>query len=427
MKNNVSITQQSKRFQIADVSFPAAFDHAERVWFYDVEGNRYMDFSSGYGVSNVGWQHPRMVRRIREQAGKSTYAPPWMPTEEAAMLGEKIAGLCRFPAKVFRSTGGGDANEILLKILYAKNGGEVISYDRSYHGGTQAAIGLGDGERFRLPRVKDTFRTHKVAPAYCLRCPYGKKPDSCSFECVEAVDQLCRQHKTIKTFFAEPVIGSGGVIVPPPGYFKALEDVCRKYGLDLIFDEVLTGCGRTGQMLASDTFDTHVQGFTMAKGLGGGYTAIGAAVAHENLLEAYREFDDVSASFAWNPLSCAVALENLSILEDENIPANAAVQGARLKQQLTEIYRRYLLQYLAEVRGQGLIIGVELKEKNSNEPNPRLAMRLLLSMLKKGLMWCASWDYHTMIALPPLIINDSEMDHALNIIEDSAREISGKL
>jgi 4-aminobutyrate aminotransferase-like enzyme len=429
METNKSITQRSQRFQVADVSFPAAFHKASGIYFYDIEGNKYLDFSSGYGVSNLGWQHPEMVAALQQQAAKSTYAPPWMPTEEASLLSEKLATLLpRKSVKCLRAAGGGDANELLLKALYANHHGAVLSFERSYHGGSHATLGLGDSVRFHLPVIHQSYHTYKIAPPYCLRCPWGKKPESCGLECALAVEGKLNAHPEIKTFFAEPVIGSGGIITPPANYYHVIQTICKAKGVSLIFDEVLTGCGRTGQWLASQKFKVEVDGFSLAKGLASGYAAIGAAVIDEELLSAYKDYDDVSSSFAWMPLASSMALKNIYILEQDGVIENAALQGEYLKEQISEVMHKYLSSYIGEVRSCGLMLGVEVVEnRRSLEPNPRLAMRLLLTMLKKGLMWCASWDYHTMIALPPLIISRAECDEALNIIESSAKELSAKL
>ena len=413
-----------KNTQVTDLTFPAGFHKAGGVHFEDIEGNRYLDFSSGYGVANIGWQHPKMLKAMQDQLLKSNYAPPWMATQEAAELGEKLISLTGFPGfRCLRATGGGDANENLLKALYANKPGDILTFNRSYHGGTHATIGMSETESFRLPVVKHEYRTYKTEPPYCLRCSWKKNRKTCSMECALSINEIFNKNKNIAVFFAEPVLGSGGIIVPPDGYFKIVRDICEEHAVSLVFDEVMTGFGRTGKMFAHQKLGLEIEGMSLAKGLSSGYAAIGAAILKNDLLESYRKYDDVSATFAWTPMACRVALTNIQIIEEEKLCENAVITGGYLYDNVLKILKQYGEAHLGEVRACGLMIGVKwVNNETEKRPYPMLTMKFLVRMLRKGLMWCASWDYHTMIALPPLIITLPECDYALNIIEDAAKE-----
>jgi 4-aminobutyrate aminotransferase-like enzyme len=425
MKNK-DIVQLTKKYQFTDLSFPASFDSAQGVRFRDIEGKEYFDMSSGYGVVNVGWQHPKMVKALQDQAAKSCYSPPWMVSEESAHLSEALCN--RMPQsgyKSFRATGGSDANEIARKVISSHFGSaNILSFYRSYHGGSHASLGISDIKAFRLPYVIKEFKEYKVDPHYCLRCPFKKEPSTCAFECTRQIAELFELHSDIKIFFVEPILGSGGVITPPKDYFKRVSEICRSFNVALVFDEVLTGNGRTGHYLAADYFDVKPDGITLAKGLASGFAAIGAALIQEQYIQHFTQYDDVSSSFAWNPLACALAWKNLEILEEEKLIENAKVQGNYLKAHFTDLLRKHYPDQFGEVRGLGLMLGCELvnnhTEKSSNQ---KLHMRILLGMLRRGVMWCASWDYNTMIALPPLVITRAECDEVLNVLELT---ISGK-
>lgn len=424
MSSNREITERIRKTQVADLTFPAGFHRARGAYFEDAEGNRYLDFSSGYGVVNIGWQHPGMLSAMRKQIGKSNYAPPWMPTEESAILGEKLIRLTgNSEFRCLRATGGADGNEILLKALFARKPGDVLTFHRSFHGGTHASIGMSENDLFRLPPVKEEYRTHKTEPPCCFRCAWKMKPTTCSKECAFSLKELFRKNKNIVAFIAEPVLGSGGIIVPPDGYFEIVREICLEQDVALVFDEVLTGFGRTGKMFAFQKMGLDIDGFSIAKGLSSGYAAIGAALVKNELLKPFRAYDDVSASFAWTPMACQVATTNIRIIEDEKLPENATLRGEYLRKNILTILNHYGEAYLGEVRACGLMIGVEWVNNQTDKlPNPMLTRKFLLRMLHKGLMWCASWDYHTMIALPPLIISEKECDEALNIIEDTAKQ-----
>jgi taurine--2-oxoglutarate transaminase len=419
---NKEIAALTKKYLVSDVSFPSSFDNSGGVYFSDIEGKRFLDFSSGYGVANIGWQHPGMIGIMQKQAGKSNYAPPWMISEESAKLGEALSEyLPDNDYKFFRATGGADANEIVLKVMFAKFGGaEVLSFYRSYHGGTHAALGISDIDAFRLPEIKKAYRDHKVEPPNCFRCPVKKNKETCSMECLNLVDDVLNKNPGIKVFMAEPVLGSGGVIVPPKNYFRQLAEICKKYEVALVMDEVLTGNGRTGYMLASEYYGIAPDAYTMAKGLASGYAAIGAAAIKDEHLESFYKYDDVSSSFAWTPMSCALALQNIQILKDEKLCENAKIQGGYLMENMAFLLNKKYPEQFGEVRGLGAMIGCEMVNNQTDKsPNKKLNMRILLGMLKRGSMWCASWDYSVMIALPPLCITRSECDEALDILEAS--------
>ena len=428
--NNKDVIAITKQHQVTDISFPAAFHSAKGVRFQDIEGNQYLDFSSGYGVANVGWQHPEMVQELQVQAAKSTYAPPWMTSAESAELGRKLAGLLsNNDYKCFRATGGSDANEIALKVMFAKHGpGNVLSFYRSYHGGTHASLGMSDIDAFRLPDIKHEYKEFKAEPPYCFRCPCKKDPANCQLYCLNQVEEMLNSNNNIKCVFVEPILGSGGIIVPPRNYHKELYAICKSKGAVLIMDEVLTGNGRTGFMLASEYFDVKPDAITLAKGLASGFAAIGAALIDEEHISSYLKYDDVSSTFAWTPLSCALALKNMEILRNGNMLANAQMNGVYLKTHIEMILNKYLPEQLGEVRGLGLMIGCELVNNQKDKlPNNKLTMRVLLGMLRRGVMWCASWDYNTMIGMPPLCITRDECDEVLNAMELTVMPLAAKI
>jgi taurine--2-oxoglutarate transaminase len=315
---NKEVVSLTKEFQVADLSFPASFSSAKGVRFKDIEGNEYVDMSSGYGVVNLGWQHEKMVRALQKQVEKSTYSPPWMVNEESALLGKKLVSLMpESGCKCFRATGGSDANEIARKVFFSKFGqGEVLSFYRSYHGGTHLSLGISDIEAFGLPEIKKEYKEYKVDPPYCFRCPVKKNPTNCKFECTEPIEKVMDSNRNINVFFAEPILGSGGVITPPKGYFKHLHNLCQNKNVVLVMDEVLTGSGRTGYFLASEYYGISPDAITLAKGLASGFGAIGAAIIKDEHVQAYTQYDDVSSTFAWTPMSCAMALKNIEILEE---------------------------------------------------------------------------------------------------------------
>ncbi len=411
---------------VADTAFPVVFKTASGCRIEDLEGKTYTDFISGYGVVNTGWQRPEVLAALEQQARTACFAPPWLPTREATHLAEELLALAPPSTRVCaRATGGAEANEVAVKAHFAHRGGKVLVVGRAYHGGTTRALALSDGNRFGLPPtpVPDAPR---VPPAYCYRCPYGKTYPGCSLECAQAVEHAARADPAITGLLLEPVIGSGGAIVPPRAYFDAIQDICARCNLTLILDEVLTGCGRVGAFLAADAFGLRPHAVTLAKGLGGGYVPIGAALLDRELADALSRYEDVSATLAWTPLACAAALANVRVIRDERLAENARVMGGRLLAALKELFARVLPAHTGEVRGMGLLIGIELvKNQTTKEPAVQLAKRVVLRCLRAGLMVGTSWDWNTLIIMPPLTLDEATMGEALGVLETVLKRVAG--
>jgi len=360
------------------------------------------------------------------QLQSAAFAPPWLPTREAVDLAEALLEIAPTSTRMCaRATGGAEANEVAIKAHFAHRGGTVLVIGRAYHGGTTRALALSDSDAFGFP-PSPIASPPRVPPAYCYRCPYGKTFPGCSLECAEAIENAVVANPTITGVFLEPVIGSGGAIVPPQAYFDALQDICRRRGLTLILDEVITGCGRLGAFLAADAFGIRPDAITLAKGLAGGYAPIGAAILSDELALGLTKYEDVSATMAWSPLACAAASANLRILRAENLAGRAAEMGTKLIFRLREVFERVMPGHVGEVRGKGLLIGVELvTDQATRTPALQLAKRVLLRCLRGGLMLGTSWDWHTLMFLPPLILDDDAMNEGLDILETALKRVVG--
>ena len=225
----------------------------------------------------------------------------------------------------------------------------------------------------------------------------------------------------------EPIIGSGGIIIPPAKYLNRIRQLCDEYEVFLIFDEVLTGFGRTGSITASRHFNINPDAISFAKGMSGGYAAIGAAVLNEKLAEGIKKFEDVSATFAWTPLSCRIAVTNIEIIINERLYENASLQGAYLLEKLMILFSHYFPEQTGDIRGIGLFVGIEMvKDKRTKIPDIKLMRQLLIACFRKGLMICASWDFQVLILMPPLNITRDEIDEGIDKMETVFKQLSGK-
>ena len=402
----------------ADTAGAVVFASASGCTITDTAGNRYLDFIGGYGVVNTGWQRPEILAALERQLHISTFAPPWFPTREATVLAETLLKLAPPSVQVCaRATGGAEANEIAVKAHFALRGGKLLTLGRAYHGGSTRTLALSDAKTFRLP-MSPVDESPRVPPAYCYRCPWGKTFPGCSLECAQAIDDAVRDDPSITGILLEPVIGSGGAIVPPQAYFDAIRDIVARCGLTLILDEVMTGCGRLGSFFAADLFGLRPDAITLAKALGGGYVPIGAALLSRELADALRDYEDVSGTLAWTPLACVAASANLKLIADEQLCECAAATGATLLKNLTELFERWLPANTGNIRGVGLLLGIDLvKDRVTREPAIQLTKRIVLRAFRAGVLIGVSWDWQTLIFMPPLNLNDATMARALGILE----------
>lgn len=430
MSFNRQLIKKYKNINLGEVSLPVCFHHVKGAMLYDHDGNSYLDFTSGYGVTSSGWLRQEIATAIREQLQRSAYAPPWLPTQEAIELSELLIAITPPDlVKCARAIGGADANEIIFKAAYGSRGKKgVISFRRSYHGGTRFTLNISDAKTFRLPQLPASAEFHFVDPPYCYRCPHGKTPDNCHLECTAVIEKLLAVEKNIGSFFMEPVIGSGGVIIPPKKYLQHIRELCNAYNVFLIFDEVLTGFGRLGALTASELFGIHPDAISFAKGMSAGYTAIGAAVVNAELADGIKKYEDVSSSFAWTPLACCIAKANIELIIKDQLPANAKLKGTLLLEQVRKLFVQYLPHQTGDIRGLGLMLGIELvTDITSKTPDKKLMQKFLIAALRHGLMVCCSWDFQAIILMPPLNISTAEIKEGLTRIEVTLQQISPDL
>ncbi len=322
-----------------------------------------------------------------------------------------------------RSTGGSEAIEGTLRAVFALTGkNTLVSFYRSYHGGTAKAIRLSDYEAFNLLEIQRS-------PHHYLKIPFPGIYESyvnggvaiSESDSLNILEKIFVTEPDVAAFIAEPIIGSGGVLTPPEGFLLKIEDLCRKYGILLIIDEVITGFGRVGRFTASEFMKLKPDALIFAKGMGGGYIPIGCGVLNENLTSALRNYQDVSPTFGWTPLACAAALANISVIKEEGLCEKARLDGEKLLAAIKSLTNMYLPDHTHEVRGMGMMIGIQLVEPDSRRPSRLLVNKLLLAMFNLGLMCSADWNSHTIILMPPLTITSKELNKGLGIMESVFR------
>ncbi len=359
-------------------------ERAEGVYIWDVNGRRYLDGSSGAMVSNIGHSDLRVIDAMRRQMGKSTFGYRLhFETEPGEMLATKVAQLC--PAgmeKVFFVSGGSEAVESAIKLArqYAVTDGQearwkVISRSPSYHGSTLGALALTGYAPLSDPFLPMMQAMPKIpAPrAYLDGLNMADPATGLHYAAMLEAKILEEGADSVLAFIQEPIGGaSTGALVPPAGYMKAVREICDRYGVLLIHDEVMSGGGRTGRFLGAEHWDVAPDIVAISKGFGAGYAPLGAMIAHERLVEPVLDAGGFmhGHTYAGNPLACAAGLAVLEVIEADDLIGNAARMGALLKSRLKDLMQRFA--FIGDVRGEGLLLAFELvSDRQTMAPLPK--------------------------------------------------------
>jgi putrescine aminotransferase len=410
------------------------------------DGREVIDGLSGLFNINVGHGRAEIAQAAADQMRRMPYYPSFwgFSSEPAIRLAERLAGL--FPADraldhFLFTSGGSDANETNFRIarLYHAVRGEpqrkkILSRRLAYHGITRAAASATAIPAYHIFAEPEPLHVTTAAP-YCFRCELDKTYPSCGVACAEDVETTVEREgpEMIAALIAEPVLGTGGVIPPPPGYFARAQEICRRHGILLILDEVITGFGRTGKWFGMEHWDIHPDLVSIAKGITSGYLPLGGVAVSRSVYETIRDRSPrglpFMAGLTYNnhPSACAAALANIEILEREGLVENAREMGAYLQESLKQALAG--LPVVADVRGIGLLAAVECARPGTKEPaGPRpmaFPAAVASRCLERGLLVRAMWE--NVGLAPPLCIARSEVDEVVDVLSESLRETSQAL
>ncbi|MAQ53307.1 MAG: aspartate aminotransferase family protein [Chloroflexi bacterium] len=427
---------------MAEKGDPAIFVSGEGVHVTDALGNTSIDGMSGLWLKNVGYGRKEIADAAYEQMLNLTYMPLGTTTEPTIRLAEKISQIA--PGDMTRSfftSGGSEAIETALKLsrAYFKRVGEpnrtkFISRKGSYHGATMGALALGGSHLYPKldyePLMPGVFHVPQPLP---YRCEFGgETPEECAELCVNAVEEMIKfqDPETIAAVFAEPISSPMGCAVPGDNYWPRLREICDRYGVLLIADEVITGFGRTGKMFATEHWGVVPDMMTVAKGITSGYIPMGGCITRGEISDAFIGSQKASfkhvITFGGHPVAAAAALKNIEIMEEEGMVENAAKQGVYLLDGLNEMKEKY--QMIGDVRGLGLFCGLELvADRGTKEYFPAeadLANRITQGFAENGLLLRGG---DRMNVAPPLCITSSEVDDLVTIMDKVFDQVSKDL
>ena len=394
-----------------------------KVW--DSEGNEYLDFFGGIVTTISGHAVPEIVEAVRGQAGKILHSSTLYLIENQIKLAEKLIELAPISGdiKVFFTVSGTEANEAALLFATRYRGSsEVIALRSSYHGRSFATMGI-TGQSTWSPTSRTALDVRYLASPYRYRCPFCRNDPRCNLLCADDLRGLIEAETTghVAAFIAEPIQGVGGFIEAPPGYFKRIKEILDETGILLISDEVQTAFGRTGDHFwGIEAHGVEPDLVVMAKGLGNGLS-IGAVMGRAEIIDSISPNLHLS-TFGGNHVSTAGALANLNYILDNDLQKNAAEVGGYLKERLLEMAQKHPV--IGEVRGRGLMLGIELVGSNE-EPDPEAAVRLLEACRERGLLVGKGGIKANSIRIsPPMIVTREAAEEAAAILEEALAEVA---
>jgi 4-aminobutyrate aminotransferase len=402
---------------------PIAIVDGDGRYVTDAEGNRYLDFFGGILVTMSGYRVPEVVKAIKAQADRMLHTSTLYLIEPQIELAERIAELSGIPdAKVFFTNSGTEANDaaLMLATVYRQSN-QVLAVRGSYHGKSHSAVAI-TGQAAWSGTSFSPFQVTYVHGGYKLRSPFGHLPDDEFIAaCVADLEDLLLVAAAgdVAAMIAEPILGVGGFVIPPDGFFAAMKEVLDRHGILFISDEVQTGWGRTGEHFwGYQAHDITPDMITFAKGLGNGLS-IGGVVASAEIMESYSALG--ISTFGGNPLATAGALANLEYLVEHDLQTNALKVGNRLKENLVPLGEE--LEVIGEIRGRGLMIGVELVGPDG-EPAADKAAEALEATREEGLLIGKGGIHGNVLRIaPPLSLTEEEADEGFTLLERALRRL----
>lgn len=409
---------------------PVVVSEAKGAIIKDVTGKEYIDCFAGISVVNAGHCHPDIINAAIQQAKRFVHVCGYVYYIPVTVkLAEKLAEITSPKLqKTFFGNSGAEAVECAIKLArkFTKKY-ELIALMCSFHGRTLGTLSItGQAGRRKYDMGPYLSGVAFAPPPYCYRCPFEKEYPDCDLLCARSVRNIIDYctGKGVAAFIAEPLMGEGGIIPPPPEYFKLVKEILKENGILFIADEVQTGFGRTGKLFGIQHYDVEPDIMTLAKGIADGFP-LGACIAREDIGNAFEPGDHLS-TFGGNPVSAAAALANIDVILKEKLSEQAEEKGAYIMKRLNEMRDKFTI--IGDVRGKGLMIGVELvKDQTKKTPAPDETRKIRDICREKGLLIGSGGVKGCVLRIqPPLVITKEQIDSALNILELAIREVSSK-
>ncbi|KAA0955468.1 aspartate aminotransferase family protein [Sporosarcina sp. ANT_H38] len=393
---------------------------AEGCYYYGADGKRYLDFTSGIAVENVGHRHPKVVQAIKDSADHLIHGPSGVIIYESILrLAAELQKI--LPPKLdnfFFANSGTEAIEGALKLAkYVTKRPYIVSFTGCFHGRSIGALSVTTSKSKYRKHLQPSWLTYQLPYALPEYLPTDADPDVYFAEKLERDAELLFNHQVdpeeVACMIIEPIMGEGGYIIPPASWLKKIREICDRHGILLIFDEVQTGFGRTGNWFAAQTFDVKPDIMAIAKGIAAGLP-LSATVASKELMEQWP-LGSHGTTFGGNPIACSAALASLEVIQEEKLLENTQEMGAYALARLLEMKEQFPI--IRDVRGVGLMIGIELGDPQTGKPSGQTVMEVLDYSLENGVLFYLCGNSGEVIRMiPPLTINKEQIDVGLAVL-----------
>lgn len=396
-----------------------AVDHGEGAMLYDIDGNAFIDWTSGVLVTNIGHCHPILVKAVQEAAARMMNVYEYCNPYRADAAKDFVSIAPKHLNKCFFLSTGSEATDSAARIMKRATGNfEIVSFYGGFHGRTLSAASMGGLKKTKLsmgPMVPGSIR---VPFPYCYRCPFHAKKETCGMLCLDYLDDVIQANSTssLAGLIVEPYLGTAGFIFPPTGYLQKLEQWARSRGMLFTLDEVQSSYGRTGTMWSSEREGVTPDIITVGKGMGSGIS-VSALLMRSDVVDKAMGKGELGSTYGGNPVSCAAVSAVIKVFKEEDIIAKSKVTSKVFASRLPELVDKS--PYVGDVRGTGMVWGIELVEdKVSKTPAPKLVVRLIDLCAANGLLIGGVGVYGNVIRVaPPLVMNEEQANESIDIME----------
>lgn len=396
---------------------------AEGCYYYGADGRTYLDFTSGIAVENVGHRHPKVVQAIKDGADHLIHGPSGVIIYESILkLAYELQQI--MPGKLdnfFFANSGTEAIEGGIKLAkYVTKRPYVVSFTGCFHGRSMGALSVSTSKSKYRKHMQPSWLTYQLPYAHPDDLPEGADPAVFFPEKLERdIEKLFNHQVTpeeVACIILEPVLGEGGYIIPPKEWLEKVREICDRHGILLIFDEVQTGFGRTGNWFAAQTFGVTPDIMAVAKGIAAGLP-LSATVASKELMDQWP-LGTHGTTFGGNPLACSAALASIEVLKEERLLENAQTLGAYALKELDKLKQKHPV--IREVRGVGLMIGIELMDPKTKRPDGKAVMEVLDDCLKQGVLFYLCGNSGEVIRMiPPLVVTQEQIDEGIQVLDQA--------
>lgn len=401
---------------------------AEGCYYYGTDGKKYLDFTSGIAVENVGHRHPKVVEAIKNSVDHLVHGPSGVIIYEsilklAAELQEVLPGkLDNF----FFANSGTEAIEGALKLAkHVTKRPYAVSFTGCFHGRSIGALSVTTSKSKYRKNLQPSWLTYQLPYALPEFLPEGADPEVFFPEKLERDVEILFNHQVdpeeVACMIIEPVLGEGGYIIPPKAWLQKIKEICDRHGILLIFDEVQTGFGRTGNWFAAQTFEVTPDIMAIAKGIAAGLP-LSATVASKELMDQWP-LGSHGTTFGGNPIACSAALASLDVMKEEKLLDNTNEVGRYAVEQLHQLKAQHPM--IKDIRGVGLMIGIELQDLETGRPSGENVMKVLDKCLEKGVLFYLCGNVGEVIRMiPPLTVTKEQIDDGLQVLAEALTEVA---